>query len=61
VKMTTVFLSSTAPPPSVSVRREKFTLVDASLNPQKTSVTMFEARTSLKPGWLVVPELEAKA
>jgi len=61
VRMTTVFLSSSAPPAPVTVTRERFTVVDASLNPQKTSVTMFEARTSLKPGWLVVPELEAKS
>lgn len=61
VKMTTVFAAAATAPAPVAVRRERFTVVNASLVPQKTSVTMFEARTSLKAGWQVVPEAEAKA
>ena len=61
VKMTTVFVPAAAAPQPVAVGQERFTVVDESLNPQKTSVTMFEARTSLRAGWLVVPDAEAKA
>ena len=61
VQLATVFVSSPSASAPVSVRAERFTVVDAALKPQKTAVTMFEARTSLHVGWLVVPEVEAKA
>jgi hypothetical protein len=59
LQLTTVFANSTAAPTAVEIRRERFTVVDAALIPQRTAVTLFEARTSLKAGWMVVPEAEA--
>jgi hypothetical protein len=59
LKFTTVFAVPGPAVGPVSIRRERFTLVDASLQPQKASITMFEARTTLKAGWQIVPEAEA--
>ena len=60
-QLTTVFVSLAPAPTPVSVRGERFTVVDSALTPQKASITMFEARTSLQAGWQIVPEAEAKA
>jgi hypothetical protein len=61
LQLATIFTTSSASPAAVAIRRERFTVVDATLNPQKTAVTMFEARTSLKAGWMIVPEAEVHA
>ncbi len=61
LQLSTVFAASTSAAAAVSIRRERFAIVDASLKPQKTSVTLFEARTSLQSGWMIVPEAEAQS
>jgi hypothetical protein len=61
VQLASVFVSSAPAPRPVSVRGERFTVVDSTLAPQKASITMFEARTSLQARWQIVPEVEAKA
>jgi hypothetical protein len=58
LQMTTMFTTVNPAPTPVEVRRERFTIVDSALKPQSASITMFEARSSLKPGWRVVPEAE---
>jgi hypothetical protein len=59
LQLTTIFTTAAPAPSPVSVRRERFTIVDAALKPQKTSITMFEARVTVKAGWHIVPEAEA--
>jgi hypothetical protein len=59
LQMTTVFAAPAAAPAPAGIRRERFTLVDSALKPQKASITMFEARTTVQAGWHIVPEAEA--
>jgi hypothetical protein len=59
LKFITIFTAATPALAPAAIRRERFTLVDASLKPQKASITMFEARATIKPGWQIVPEAEA--
>jgi hypothetical protein len=60
--LSTLFtISPPVPPTPVVVSGERFTVVDAALKPQKTAVTMFEARALVEAGWQVVPEAEAAA
>jgi len=56
----TVFTTSKQPPAKpVLVRRERFSVVDGSLQVQASGTTLFQARAALQQGWRAVPQAEA--
>ena len=57
-----VFGTPPAPlPESVRMNRERFSIVDSSLGVKSSGHTFFEARAALKPGLMVLPDVEVMA